>query len=285
MRVLITGGSGTLGSSIAKLLAKDSSVSEIIIFSRSEEKQIALKNNITSNKLVYVIGDIRDYQSFIIASKNVDLVIHTAAIKHIDIAEQNPVETASINIAGLSNIINAVKINNIKKLFFVSTDKASLPSGIYGASKLVGEKMVIASSNEKNQMSVFRFGNIIGSSGSIFQRWPEQLERHNKIYVTDKNMTRFFIEKDDAAKYIISKIHNSAGSEIFIPKMKKKKIFDIAISIAKDPNKIEIIGLRKSEKMHENILSKTELGLLYENSSEYIIFPGTEYLKDISSGD
>jgi UDP-N-acetylglucosamine 4,6-dehydratase/5-epimerase len=284
MKIFISGGSGTLGSSLCKELASIPYVDQIIVFSRSEDKQILLKNEQLSEKIKYIVGDIRNYESVILASRSCDLIIHTAAIKHIDIAEENPLETVSVNVFGTYNIIQAAKINNVGKVFFVSTDKASLPSGIYGTSKLMGEKLALASSTDTLKVSVFRFGNIIGSSGSIFQRWPEQLQKNNKIKVTSKEMTRFFIEKDDAARYIVSKIKTSNGKEIFIPKMTSKKIFDIAMSFAKKEKNIEIIGARPGEKIHEDILSKHEFGEIFENDEEYIVLPGSSSLLDISSG-
>ena len=284
MKILITGGSGTLGSSLCELLSLINDVEEIVIFSRSEDKQILVKNKNISEKIRYVIGDVRDYPALLLATRDMNLVIHTAAIKHIDIAEENPLETAETNIVGLVNVVKASKINKVNNVFFISTDKASLPSGIYGVSKLMGEKIAIASSDEKTKMSIFRFGNIIGSSGSIFQRWPEQIKKFGTINVTDKRMTRFFIDKNDAASYIVSKIGLAKGKEIFIPKMDKKKIFDIAMSFVDSDSQINVIGARTSEKIHENILSKEEYGRLIENDKEYIILPGDDQMPDITSG-
>lgn len=283
MRVLITGGTGTLGQAICRELIGLDNVSEIVLFERSELGYTQFQNTIDSDKVSAIIGDVRNYESLALASRNTDLLIHTAAMKHIDLAEKNPLEATSINVMGTYNVIQAAKINNIPQTFFISTDKASSPTGVYGASKLMGERMMLASSTKLNKMSVFRFGNLIGSSGSIFEKWPEQIKQGKKISVTNKDMTRFFIEPSDAATYIISKINNSSGGEIFIPKMTSKKIFDIAFSFAKNLDNIEIVGLRKQEKIHENITSSYEIGTMIENRFEYVITHGDSFLKDITS--
>lgn len=283
MRVLITGGAGTLGKALCSQLINDISIKSIIVFERSEQNHARLMATHPSNKFNHIVGDIRDYESVLLATRNVDLIIHTAAMKHIDLAEENSLEATSINVMGTYNIIKAAKVNNVPQTFFISTDKASSPTGVYGTSKLMGEKMITSSSTLLNKMSVFRFGNLIGSSGSIFEKWPEQVKNGKKISVTNSAMTRFFINTDDAAKYIISKIENQSGGEIFIPKMHSKKIMDIALSFVTNPDQIEITGLRKKEKIHETLISKNEMGQLVETESEYIIFPGSDYLKDIIS--
>lgn len=283
MRVLITGGTGTLGQALCRELIGLDNVSEIVLFERSELGYTQFKNMIDSDKVSGIIGDVRNYESLALASQNIDLLIHTAAMKHIDLSEQNPLEATSINVMGTYNVIQAAKMNNIPQTFFISTDKASSPTGVYGASKLMGERMIIASSTKLNKMSVFRFGNLIGSSGSIFEKWPDQIKQGKKISITNKDMTRFFIEPSDASTYIISKINNNKGGEIFIPKMSSKKIFDIALSFAKNLDNIEIIGLRKQEKVHENIISSYEIGKMIENRFEYVITHGDSFLKDVTS--
>lgn len=283
MKIMITGGSGTLGFALCEKLITREDISEVVIFSRSEDKQVKMRHRIESEKIKYIIGDITDYDSVVLATRGVDVVLHAAAMKHIDISEENAIQATNINVLGTTNLLKASLINNVKRFLFFSTDKACEPSGTYGISKLMGEKVSLASSSKEMKVSVIRLGNVVGSSGSIFEKWPQQISQGKKISVTSKDMTRFFIEKSDIVDYIISKIYTARGGEIFIAKMDRKNIYNIAKSFTKDENEIEIIGLRQSEKLHEKIISSTEFGSLVENDNEFIIMPGNDQLPDISS--
>lgn len=269
--VLITGGSGSLGKEICKSLLNETNIKKILILSRNEKQQLDMKWEIKDDRVEYVIGDIRDYSSIYKYLINVDEVYHAAAMKHIDIAEENPIETTNINVLGTINVINSSIQNNVKKMLFISTDKASSPSGIYGATKLLAEKNVLLSNKySSTKFSVVRFGNLIGSSGSIFQKWSSNDIK--TINLTDKDVTRFFIKISEAAKFCTEVMEILDGNELFIYKMKSAKVYDIAKHYANDKN-IFISGLRKNEKIHEDIISKIDFGTIYEYDKYYKIIP------------
>ncbi len=280
--VLITGGAGSLGSAICKELIFDKSIKKVIIFSRDEKHQLSLKWHVGFDKVKYIIGDVKDYNSVYNALIGVDEVYHLAAIKHIDIAEENPIETTNTNIVGTINLINACVQHKVKKMLLVSTDKASAPTGIYGATKLVAEKNVLLSNGTgETKFSVVRFGNLVGSSGSIFQKWAEG----GKINLTHADLTRFFIKMEDASRHCIDFMEIMQGNEIFIPKMKSARIYDIAKLFSND---IEVTGLRKNEKIHEDIISSIDFGSMQEYEKYYVIVPDGKYLginKDSGSND
>ena len=283
MKIFITGGSGSLGSEICKQLVLLPWVSEICVFSRHELSQFILKEEIESNKIKMIMGDILDFNHLESSSRGYDVMIHAAAIKHIDVAEKNPIIASEINVMGTANIVRVARSNNISQTIMISTDKASNPSNVYGYSKKIGESIVINSSSKENKMCVIRFGNIIGSSGSIFERWEKQKLSDKKITITHKDMTRFFISKKEAALYAISKINSFEGSEMFVPKMKSAKVYDIALRLSGGEDKMQYIGLRPGEKLHETVLSENEIGTLSIRDSELIVTPGNEKIMNVSS--
>lgn len=272
MKVLITGGAGSLGSAIVKALLRNPIIKAIIVFSRNETQQFNLKEDINYNeKVSFVTGDVSDYNSVYNAMIDVDVVFHTAALKHIEVAEQNPMETIKTNVLGTMNVVNVCNQRNVKKMIFVSTDKACNPTSIYGTSKLLAEKNVLLSNSlGQTEFSVVRFGNIVGSNGSIFKKW----QGASKISLTSKEMTRLFISAEDAAEFSISLI-DQIGGRLFVPKMKSAKIYDIAKAIVPD-EKITVVGLRPGEKLHEDIISATDTGVLEINDKYISIIPGTQ---------
>ena len=270
-KYLITGGSGSLGKEICKRLLLNSHTKEVIMFSRNETRQFESSMEINDPRVRYVIGDIKNYDSLFNIMKDVDYVFHTAAMKHIDLAEKSPDETIKVNVLGTNNVINTAIQNGVKKVLFVSTDKACLPTSIYGVSKLLSEKNVILSNGISNtKFSVVRFGNLVGSNGSIFKKWKILNENNEKIPVTHKGMTRFFIGSDKAAEWSVSFMENMSGAEIFVPKMKSANIYEIARSLV-DESMIEIVGLRAGEKLSEDILSSFELGTVKDYGKYYIL--------------
>lgn len=270
-KYLITGGSGSLGKEICKSILLNSDTKEIIMYSRNETKQFESSMEIKDERVKYVIGDIKNYDSLFTIMKDVDYVFHTAAIKHIDLAEKSPDETIKVNVVGTTNVINCAIQNGVKKVLFISTDKACLPTSIYGVSKLLSEKNIILSNGLSNtKFSVVRFGNLIGSNGSIFQKWKFLKKNNEKIPVTHKAMTRFFIKSDKAAEWATSFMDNMSGGEIFVPKMKSANIYEIARSLV-DESMIEVVGLRAGEKLSEDILSNFELGTVKDYGKYYIL--------------
>lgn len=273
MKFLITGGTGSVGYAICKELLSSCIASEIFIYSRNIKEQMAMKSFFQNKKIKFIVGDINDFNSILLATRGIDYVIHTAANKHIDIAAEFPFETTQINVFGTNNVVNACIQNNVKGMILTSSDKACSPTSLYGATKLLAEKNVIlANSFSETKFSALRYGNVIGSNGSIFQKWKNLILAKEKIQITHKDMTRFFISESDAAKFCISSLMDASGGELFLPKMKSALIYDIAISIANEKD-IEFIGLRKTEKMHEDLLSKQDIGTIEELDDKYILHP------------
>jgi UDP-N-acetylglucosamine 4,6-dehydratase len=273
MKFLITGGTGSVGHALCKQLILDELVSEIRVYSRNIKEQMAMKAEFNSNKIRYIPGDIRDFNSIYLATMGVDYVIHTAANKHIDIAAEIPFESTEINVNGTINVINACIQNKVKSMILTSSDKACAPTSLYGTSKLLAEKNVIlANELSETKFSALRYGNVIGSNGSIFKKWNNSISKGENIFVTDKAMTRFFIYDNQAAAFCISSLIMAKGGELFLPKMKSASIYDIAKTICPE-DKIKVSGLRKTEKLHEGLICEQDVGTIEELEDRYIIHP------------
>ena len=251
---------------------------KIIIFSRDEFKQFhlaeKLKHHKNFNKIRFFLGDVRDYERLLIAFKNVDFVIHAAALKYVDIAEYNPIEFVKTNILGSQNISLAAIETGVKKVMLLSTDKAVNPVNLYGSTKLVAEKLISASNNyttkEKTKLSVVRYGNVFNSRGSVIPKFLSLKERNKNLPVTDKNMTRFFLTVQDSIKFVINSLDIMQGGEIFIPKCKTIKIIDLAKAISKK-SKISTVGIRPGEKIHESLISRDESAFIIEFKNFYCL--------------
>jgi UDP-N-acetylglucosamine 4,6-dehydratase len=277
--LLVTGGTGSFGKSfVIKLLTKYSEIKKIIIYSRDELKQFEFNDYLTKLKLKknnyrFFIGDVRDKDRVKYALKDVDYVVHAAALKHVPAAEYNPFEFIKTNIIGAQNIIEASLEANVQKVIALSTDKASSPINLYGATKLCSDKLFIAAQNysgKKNiKFSVVRYGNVLGSRGSII---PILIKAKDEKYfrVTHKEMTRFNITLDAAVNFVIDCLKNTRGGEIFIPKLKSYRILDICKAM--DENKpIKILGIRPGEKLHEQMFSEFDCENIIEDNKKYII--------------
>jgi len=260
--LLITGGTGSLGKAlISYILKKKIKLKRLIIFSRDEFKQSELQKRFSEKKfdfLRYFLGDVRDINRLNLAFRSVDYVIHAAALKQVPFAEYNPLEFINTNILGSNNVISACISNNVKKIIALSTDKASSPINLYGATKLCSDKLFLAanniSTNKGTKFSVVRYGNVSGSRGSVIPIFLE-LDRKNKNFkVTDPEMTRFSISLQESVETVFWSLQNSDGREIIIPKLKSYNILNIAKSI-NPRRKIDIIGLRPGEKIHEELIS------------------------------
>jgi len=276
--VLITGGTGSFGKAAVKKFLKIKKIKKIIIFSRDELKQHELSqtyNLYEKKKLRFFIGDVRDYKRFEMASRNVDYIIHAAALKQVPTAEYNPFEFIKTNIMGAQNIIEASMKNNVKKVIALSTDKASSPINLYGATKLCSDKLFVSANNlvghDKLSFSVIRYGNVAGSRGSVIPIFLNQ-RKNNKFEITDPNMTRFNITLDESLKFVFRCIKLSVGGEIFIPKIPSYKILDLA-KVINEKAKIKFIGIRPGEKIHEEMISRYESFNSYEGKDIYFILP------------
>lgn len=259
--ILLTGGTGSFGTAFVDYLLRHKvPLKKIIIFSRDELKQFEMSKIYNENKypcMRYFIGDVRDKERVKMAFRDVDIVVHAAALKQVPAAEYNPVEYIKTNIIGAQNIIEASLDTNIQKVIALSTDKASSPINLYGATKLCSDKLFVSANNiigSKNLIfSVIRYGNVMGSRGSVLHNFIEQ--KSNKMFeITDVKMTRFNITIKEAINFVIERLSSMKGGEIFVPKIPSFRIIDLAKAVS-EKCKIKITGIRLGEKLHEEMIS------------------------------
>jgi UDP-N-acetylglucosamine 4,6-dehydratase len=261
--IFITGGTGTFGYEITKVLLNNYKPKKLIIFSRDEFKQYNMKQVFPENKynnIRYFIGDVRDYERLLTATKNVDIIFHAAAMKQIDTVEYNPLEAIKTNIYGTENVIKAAIENNVKKVIAVSTDKSVSPANLYGATKLCLEKLIIHANLMAGAngpiFSVLRYGNVLNSRGSVVPLFLKQKE--NKLFtITDTRMTRFTLTIEQAIIFVLNSATLMIGGEIFVPKLSSYNILQLANCIEPEAE-IKIIGKRPGEKLHEAMVSVTD---------------------------
>ncbi len=279
--ILITGGTGSFGQKFVAYLLKNTNIKKIKIFSRDEQKQFQMQKTFKSNKLRFLIGDVRDYGRLNFAMKDTDFVIHAAALKHVEIAEYNPFEVVKTNIFGAQNVIDAAIENKVQKVIALSTDKASSPINLYGATKLTSDKLFISANNFKGnnkiRFSVVRYGNVMGSRGSVLPILLQQ-KRKNIFTITDKKMTRFNITLEEGINFVIFSLNKMLGGEIFVPKIKSYRITDVVLALSNNP-KFKIIGIRSGEKLHEEMISSTDSINSVELKKCYVILPNSKYNK------
>ena len=262
--LMITGGTGSLGNSIVDYIIKNNvKPRRLVIFSRDELKQFNMQKKYPNKKykfMRYFLGDIRDKDRLISAIENVEYIIHTAALKQVPASEYNPFETIKTNVLGAQNIIDACLKSKVKKVIALSTDKASSPINLYGATKLCSDKLFVAANNYRGKnntiFSVVRYGNVFGSRGSVLPFFME-LKNKNYFTVTDEKMTRFSLTLEECIKTIMWTMKNSFGAEIVIPKIPSYKILDLCSSINAKAQ-IKYIGKRPGEKLHEEMISDSE---------------------------
>ena len=277
--ILITGGTGSFGSQFVRVLLKNHQFNKLIIYSRDELKQFEMKNSLINfnnfNKLRFFIGDIRDKDRLKFATENVDILIHAAALKQVSTAEYNPFEVIKTNVMGAQNIVECAIENKINKIIALSTDKASAPINLYGATKLTSDKLFISANNysglSKSFFSVVRYGNVFGSRGSVAPYFKELLSKNQKLTVTDRKMTRFNISLIDGVNFVIECLKSMKGREVFIPKLKSYRVLDLASAIT-DHKNIKIIGKNIGEKIHECMFTKDECEQIYEYKNHYVMY-------------
>jgi UDP-N-acetylglucosamine 4,6-dehydratase (inverting) len=282
--ILVTGGTGTFGKAFIKfLLKKKFSFSKIIIFSRDEFKQYKLSQELNSSKLRFWIGDIRDKERLEFALKNVDFIVHAAALKQVPAAEYNPMEFIKTNVVGAQNLIECSLKTNVKALVALSTDKACSPINLYGATKLCSDKLFISANklagSSKKRFSVVRYGNVLGSRGSVLSKFLDIKKKNKPFPITDFRMTRFNILLDEAIEMVLWSLVNSKGGEILVPKLKSYNIIDFAKAID-DKIKHVQVGLREGEKIHEEMISEADSYYTYEYGKYFAIIP--DYIKEIN---
>ena len=279
--ILITGGTGSLGKGLVKRILNDyPEVKRLVVFSRDEQKQFQMSQEFPETKfqaIRYFIGDIRDYERVKRAVRNIDYVIHAAAMKHVPIAEYNPMECIKTNVLGAENIINACLESDVKSVVALSTDKAAAPINLYGATKLTSDKLFIAANNIRGRndikFSVVRYGNVMGSNGSVIPFFIKK-KPQGVLPITDSNMTRFNITLDEGIEMIIHALENAEGGEIFVPKIPSYKITDLASAIC-DKCEQKIIGVRSGEKIHEEMITSSDSYNTYDLGKYYVILPQT----------
>ena len=277
--ILLTGGTGSFGKKFTEIALKECNPKVIRIYSRGELKQQLMREQFqefhNDEKLRFFIGDVRDKNRLYRAMNNVDIVVHAAALKQVPTCEYNPIEAVKTNIDGAANVIDAAIDNNVEKVMALSTDKAVHPVNLYGATKLVAEKLFVQgnsySSGRKTIFSCVRYGNVVGSRGSVIPVFQRQKEK-GKITITDENMTRFWITQEQSVRFIINCIEKMKGGEIFVPKIPSMKIIDLADVIAPECKR-EVIGIRPGEKINEILLTDEEALHSKEFDNYFVVEP------------
>ena len=277
-KILITGGTGSLGTALTKKLLQ-TNVDTIRIFSRDELKQVQMSSSINDDRLRFLIGDVRDKNRLSRALKDIDIVIHAAALKQVPVIEYNPFESVKTNVYGSQNLIESCLDNGIEKALAVGTDKAVSPFNTYGATKLLMERLFISANYYKGNADInfqcVRYGNVLGSRGSLVPTLVNQIKSGKKVTITDPNMTRFNITMDDALELIFRALRDGTGGEVFIPKLKAYKIADMRDAIKELLNsncETEKIPVRPGEKYHESLISTNEIRNSYETKDDYLLF-------------
>jgi UDP-N-acetylglucosamine 4,6-dehydratase len=277
--ILITGGTGSLGKQLTKtILAKWPDIKRLVIFSRDEQKQFQMNQEFPESKypgIRYFIGDVRDYERLLRAFEGIDYIIHAAAMKHVHIAEYNPMECVKTNVLGAENVINAALATSVQNVVALSTDKAAAPINLYGATKLCSDKLFVAANNIKGsrnlKFSVVRYGNVMGSNGSVIPFFLNK-RREGVLPITDPKMTRFNISLQEGADMVLHAMETAWGGEIFVPKIPSYKIMDVASAIG--PNcEHKIIGIRPGEKVHEEMITSSDSFSTYDLGKYYAILP------------
>lgn len=295
LSILITGGTGSFGQKfIETLINKYPKVKRVVVYSRDELKQFEMAQRFPPSKypqLRFFIGDVRDGARLKRACEGIDLIIHAAALKHVPIAEYNPMECINTNIFGAENVINAALDSGVKKVVALSTDKAAAPINLYGATKLCSDKLFIAANNMKGDrelsFSVVRYGNVMGSRGSVIPFFLKMKDQ-GKLPITDTNMTRFNITLEEGVDMVLYAIKNAWGGEVFVPKIPSYKITELAEAVCPKCEK-PVIGIRPGEKIHEEMITESDALNTLDCGKYYVIIPShptwnkDEYIKTFNA--
>ena len=279
--ILITGGTGSFGKHFIRRVLKDYKPNKIVVFSRDELKQFEMQDEFNSSCMRFLLGDVRDRERLLEATRGIDIIIHAAAHKQVPAAEFNPMECVKTNVNGGENVIKAALANNVESVVALSTDKAAVPINLYGATKLTSDKLFVAANNIKGdrrtKFSVVRYGNVVGSRGSVVPFFMKLINKNaTSLPITDSEMTRFWITLDEGVTFVINAIRRMHGGELFIPKIPSIRVVDLAKSMA--PNlPIEIIGIRPGEKLHEVMCPKDDSHLTLEFPEHFIIKPSFSF--------
>lgn len=283
--ILITGGTGSFGRKCTKRILEQFKPRRLIIFSRDELKQYEMQQEFNAPCMRYFLGDVRDTDRLMRAFNGVDYVIHAAALKQVPAAEYNPTECIKTNIDGAANVIRACIDNNVQKVVALSTDKAANPVNLYGATKLASDKLFVAANNlvgsGPTRFSVVRYGNVIGSRGSVVPFFQKLVAQGAKtIPITDPRMTRFWISLDDGVEFVFNAFRRMHGGETFIPKIPSVNIMDLAAAVAPGVP-TENIGIRPGEKLHEVMCPLDTAHITVEFADHYVIKPTIDIFENV----
>lgn len=288
-KVFITGGTGSLGYALTKKIL-ETEASTIRIYSRDEGKQTEMKSNLNDERLRFLIGDIRDKSRLSRALEDIDIVIHTAALKQIPIAEYNPFEAVKTNVEGTQNLIESCLDNEVEKVLAIGTDKAVSPFNTYGATKFLMERLIISANRYKGEHKTkfvcIRYGNVLGSRGSVVPLFMKQISTNKKITITEPTMTRFTITMNQALEAIFRSLKNGNGGEVFVPKLEAYNLGDLKdaiIELLNAKNETEIIPVRIGEKYHESLISNDEIRNTFETNEDYILIDQINNLSRVNN--
>jgi len=282
--ILVTGGTGSFGKAFVISLLKNANPERVIVFSRDELKQHEMKTSsvFQDSRIRWFVGDIRDKDRLLMAMQGVDLVVHSAALKQVDTGEYNPSEFVKTNVYGSQNIVEAAIERGVSKVVALSTDKASSPINLYGATKLTADKLFVSAnyygSFTQTNFSVVRYGNVMGSRGSVIPKFLEQEEKDEPFQITDERMSRFWITLDTAVNFVLKSFEIMKGGEIFVPQIPSMKIIDLAKAINPE-REIVVTGIRPGEKLHEEMISEHDSHRTIRFSGEYIILRDPSEIK------
>lgn len=283
--ILVTGGTGSFGKQFIRSVLKHYHPRRLIVFSRDELKQFEMQQEFNAPCMRYFLGDVRDCDRLQQAMRGVDYVVHAAALKQVPAAEYNPMECVKTNIRGAENVIKATLENGVQKVIALSTDKAANPINLYGATKLVSDKLFTAANNmaggHNTKFSVVRYGNVMGSRGSVVPFFKKLVaQKVKEIPVTDDRMTRFWITLPQGVDFVLKSFSRMHGGEIFVPKIPSSKIIDLAKAIAPDIP-VKIIGIRPGEKLHEVMCPSDDSHLTLEFDDHYVIQPSITFFAPV----
>jgi UDP-N-acetylglucosamine 4,6-dehydratase/5-epimerase len=275
--VLVTGGTGSFGKKFIEVMLNEYQLARLIVFSRDELKQHEMRSaGFDHPSLRYFIGDVRDLSRLRRAMQGVDIVIHAAALKQVPACEYNPMEAIKTNILGSSNVIEAALDSSVERVLALSTDKAVNPINLYGATKLAAEKLFVQSNayagSSNTRFSCVRYGNVIGSRGSVIPIFINQRRQNGKLTITDERMTRFWLTLEQGVRFVIACAEQMCGGEVFVPKIPSTRIIELAKAIAPEAE-VEVVGIRPGEKLHEVLVNDDEARSTLERENMYVVTP------------
>jgi UDP-N-acetylglucosamine 4,6-dehydratase/5-epimerase len=275
--VLVTGGTGSFGKKFIDIMLNEYHPAKLIVFSRDELKQHEMRTRGYDHPtLRYFIGDVRDQARLRRAMHGVDIVIHAAALKQVPACEYNPLEAIKTNILGSSNVIEAALDEGVQRVLALSTDKAVSPINLYGATKLAAEKLFVQSNSyaggQSTRFSCVRYGNVVGSRGSVIPIFLKQRSQNGKLTITDERMTRFWLTLEQGVRFVIKCVEEMCGGEVFVPKIPSTRIVDLAQAIAPEAE-ISVVGIRPGEKLHEMLINEDEARSTVEREDMFVVIP------------